>query len=114
MSVRQSDIENPSEIATDGIHIGTFTLPGDPDVFGDVNDVLDNGNIIVHEVGHWLNLFHTYVTSCLHDICCESPPSPHPRLLDTGSKEDVDLMEMETATMLPTRVSASVLCAHER
>lgn len=46
------------------------------------NTVFELGRGLVHEVGHWLNLFHTFENGCddnwtcgfMGDCCCDTPP----------------------------------------
>ncbi|OAA55695.1 metalloprotease 1 [Cordyceps fumosorosea ARSEF 2679] len=51
------DPNDPATLRNDGCQVGSFTLPGNDNVF---NMALT----AVHEVGHWLGLLHTFQGGC--------------------------------------------------
>jgi hypothetical protein len=63
----------PEEYATDGVIVAANTLPGNPEIPDEL------GITTVHEVGHWLDLFHPFEAGfgdpCLFDgdFCPDTP-----------------------------------------
>ncbi|HYO32671.1 MAG TPA: zinc metalloprotease [Nocardioidaceae bacterium] len=64
----------------DGVVLWDETLPGGNAQFEDEEGVLryNQGDTGTHELGHWLNLFHTFQSSCMH---------PNDRVRDTPPQE---------------------------
>ena len=56
------EITNTAQAYLDGIVIDWQTLPGVSDVYG--GGYADQGDTLVHETGHWLNLEHTFFGQC--------------------------------------------------
>jgi hypothetical protein len=55
------EITDTAQAYLDGIVIDWRTLPGISD---DYEGVADEGDTLVHEAGHWLNLEHTFFGQC--------------------------------------------------
>ena len=56
------EITNTAQAYLDGVVIDWQTLPGVSDVYG--GGYANEGDTLVHEVGHWLNLEHTFFGQC--------------------------------------------------
>jgi pregnancy-associated plasma protein-A len=88
--------------------LGYSTFPGDPanvdgvvihyKYFGNTGTVtspFDKGRTVTHEVGHWMNLFHTFQDGCkgttasncstAGDLVCDTPPVKSPNYQCPGT-----------------------------
>ena len=67
------EITDTAQAYLDGIVVDWRTLPG---VSDDYAGVADEGDTLVHEAGHWLNLEHTFFGQCNKngDFVADTPP----------------------------------------
>lgn len=74
----------------DGIVVKFSTLPNGPKPY------YNTGDVVVHEVGHWLGLFHTFEGACrvpgdcVDDTSAEANAKTDCRTLDTCPKQGAD------------------------
>jgi hypothetical protein len=68
------EITDTAQAYLDGIVIDWQTLPGVSEVYG--GGYADEGDLLVHEAGHWLNLEHTFYGQCNRtgDFVDDTPP----------------------------------------
>ena len=68
------EITDTAQAYLDGIVIDWETLPGVSDTYG--GGYANEGDTLVHEVGHWLNLEHTFFGQCNKngDFVDDTPP----------------------------------------
>jgi hypothetical protein len=68
------EITDTAQAYLDGVVIDWRTLPFVSDVFG--GGYANEGDLLVHEVGHWLNLEHTFYGQCNKngDFVDDTPP----------------------------------------
>ena len=72
-----SILTSPSQAYLDGIVIDWETIPGASDTYA---GSFDQGETATHEVGHWLNLEHTFFNGCTErgDFVADTPPEKTP------------------------------------
>jgi hypothetical protein len=72
-----SILTSPSQAYLDGIVIDWETIPGTSDTYA---GSFDQGETATHEVGHWLNLEHTFFNGCTErgDFVADTPPEKTP------------------------------------
>ena len=72
-----SILTSPSQAYLDGIVIDWETIPGASDTYA---GTFDQGETATHEVGHWLNLEHTFFNGCTErgDFVADTPPEKTP------------------------------------
>ncbi len=68
------EITDTAQAYLDGILIDWRTMPGVSDVYG--GGFANEGDTLVHEAGHWLNLEHTFYGQCNKngDFVADTPP----------------------------------------
>ena len=71
------EITDTAQAYLDGIVIDWRTMPG---VSSDYAGLYDEGDTLVHEAGHWLNLEHTFFGQCNKngDFVDDTPPQKSP------------------------------------
>jgi hypothetical protein len=72
-----SILTSSSQAYLDGIVIDWETIPGTSDTYA---GSFDQGETATHEVGHWLNLEHTFFHGCTErgDFVADTPPEKTP------------------------------------
>ena len=71
------EITNTAQAYLDGVVFSWETVPGASDTF---ENLYDEGETLTHEVGHWLNLEHTFYGQCNRtgDFVADTPPQKSP------------------------------------
>ncbi len=71
------EITDTAQAYLDGIVIDWRTMPGVSTAYA---DLYDEGDTLVHEAGHWLNLEHTFFGQCNKngDFVADTPPQKFP------------------------------------
>jgi hypothetical protein len=71
------EITDTAQAYLDGIVIDWRTVPGASDAY---EGLYDEGDTLVHEAGHWLNLEHTFFGQCNKsgDFVADTPPEKSP------------------------------------
>jgi len=78
-SLPQEIRRGPNNPSYDGVSVSTIILPGNKEDPG--AGIRDEGKTLVHEVGHWLGLYHTFQGGCSPnrgDYVEDTPPSQSP------------------------------------
>jgi hypothetical protein len=72
-----SILTSPSQAYLDGVVIDWESIPGTSDTYA---GRFDQGETATHEVGHWLNLEHTFFKGCSKtgDFVADTPPEKTP------------------------------------
>jgi hypothetical protein len=72
-----SILDSPSQAYLDGVVIDWETIPGVSDAYA---GAFDQGETATHEVGHWLNLEHTFFGGCTEkgDFVADTPAQKTP------------------------------------
>ena len=69
--------DSPSQAFLDGVVVDWESMPGTSDAYA---GQFDQGETATHEVGHWLNLEHTFFNGCnpKGDFVADTPPQKTP------------------------------------